>query len=141
MLDTIDLDQRRQLIERIPCRVRVPDDWQRSLEAEGCAASQANEFRAGMRYRVVRRAVVQLYGSLPAFPRPEGYTGAIVQDFSRHGMGVLYHEQLFPEERLRVLLPSISVEATVIRCRRVAQSCYQLGLVLDRDYRLRELLA
>lgn len=141
MLDTIDFDQRRQLIERIPCRVDLPDGWTRFDEGEGCAASQANEFRAGMRYRVVRRAVVQLYGSLPAFPRPDGYTGAIVQDFSRQGMGILYHEQLFPEERLRVLLPAVSVEATVIRCRRVTPGCYELGLVLDREYRLRELLA
>jgi hypothetical protein len=141
VLETIDLDHRRKLIERIPCRVRLPPEWDRPFETEGCAPSQANEFRAGMRYRVCRRAVVQVEGGLPAFPRSDGYCGAIVQDFSRDGMGILYHEQLFPDERVRVLLPSISVDATVIRCRRCGPEFYELGLMLDRGHRLRELLA
>lgn len=141
MLDTVDFDQRRQLIEGVPCRVRIPADWTHLVEDEGCAPARVADFRAGMRYRVCRRAVVEVRGGLPAFERTKGYFGAIVQDFSRHGMGILYHEQLFPEERLRILMPSMSLEARVVRCRRCGPDCYALGLSLDREFGLRELLA
>ncbi len=141
MLETIDFDQRRHLIEQIPCRVQVPLEWERLYEVEGYATSHLNEFRAGMRYRVLRRAALQLYGELPAYPRTTSLSGALVQDFSNRGMGLLYHEQLFPDERVRVLLPSISLDGTVVRCRRRGPECYELGLVLDRECRLRELLA
>ncbi|MEX2186761.1 MAG: PilZ domain-containing protein [Pirellulales bacterium] len=141
MLETVDFDQRRQLIERIPCRVQLPLDWEEQFEGEGYVASYAGEFRANFRYRASRRAVVQIGGELPAFPRDGGMFGAFVQDFSRRGMGLLYHEQLFPEERVRVLLPSVSVDGTVVRCRRRGPDCYELGLVLDVECRLREMLA
>lgn len=140
MLETADFEQRRRLIERIACRVLLPPELKELLEAEGYASSQDDEFRTNFRYRAVRRAVVQPCGNLPAFPRG-GMSGAIVQDFSRRGMGLLHHEQFFPDERLRVLLPSVSVEGTVARCRRRGPSCFELGLVLDEECRLRDMLA
>ncbi len=141
MLETVDFDQRRQLIEQIPCRVQVPLDWEEELEGEGYTTSYNNEFRANFRYRASRRAVLQIGEALPAFPRESGMFGALVQDFSRRGMGLLYHEQLLPEERVRVLLPSVSVDATVVRCCYRGPDCYALGLTLESDCRLREMLA
>jgi hypothetical protein len=141
VLETIDYGQRQQLIAQAPCRVRLPADVAKLLGAMGGAVAQTNNSRAGVRYKTVRRAAIQLHGNLPAFPRHNSLVGAIVQDFSRESMGILYHEQLFPEERLRLWMSSLSVEAKVIRCRRRGPQCYEIGLALDRDYALRELLA
>jgi hypothetical protein len=141
MLETVDLDQRRQLIEQVPCRVQLPPGLERLLEDEGYATAFTNEFRAGMRYNCCRRVALQLYNDLPAFPRPTSLVGAIVRDFSRRGMGLLFHEQLFPDERVRVLLPSVSIDGIVVRCRYSGPECFELGLALDRECRLRELLA
>jgi hypothetical protein len=141
VLETVDFDHRRQLIERIPCRVEVPPDLAELFEGEGYVSSYADEFRANFRYRAVRRAVLQFCGNLPAFPRGGGMFGAIVQDFSRRGMGLLYHEQLYPDERVRVLLPSVSVDGAVARCRRCGPGCFAVGLQLDSECRLREMLA
>jgi hypothetical protein len=141
VLETIDFDQRQQLIARAPCKVRLPPDVAKLLGAGSQAVAQTNNSRAGVRYKALRRAAVQLQGGLPAFPCDGSLVGTIVQDFSRESMGILYHEQLFPEERLRLWMPSLSLEAKVIRCRRRGPQCYEIGLALDRDYALRELLA
>lgn len=141
MLEAVDLDQRRQLIERIPCRVQLPPDWAAADEGEGYGGACANEFRANFRYRAPRRGALQFIDELPAFRRGNGLFGVVVQDFSRRGMGLLFHEQLFPEERVRVLLPSVSVVGAVSRCRRRGPGCFEVGLTLDEECRLREVLA
>jgi hypothetical protein len=60
--------------------------------------------------------------------------GTYTRDFSRWGCGFLTTEQLFPEERVRIVLPTFWVQLLVVRTRRITSKCYESGGKLIRTY-------
>jgi len=62
--------------------------------------------------------------------RSESEMRVLVKDVSKCGMGLLVHEQLFPEERISVHFMGRRALATVVRCRRLGKRCYECGAKL-----------
>ncbi len=58
------------------------------------------------------------------------------KDVSRTGAGFLHGEQLFPKEQLTLLLPDGRCRPIeVIRSRRVADHCYEIGAIFISSFR------
>ncbi len=52
---------------------------------------------------------------------------AIVKDLSRTGIGFFYHVQLYPQEVIEVFFSRRLVTAKIVRCRYVADACFEVG--------------
>jgi hypothetical protein len=73
------------------------------------------------------RAVLEVLGTLPAIPREAEEHVVLMKDISRGGAGFLHSAPIYPGERVRLWLPTGSLEYTVVRCARHHQSCYEIG--------------
>lgn len=61
-------------------------------------------------------------------------TVGLLKDLSRTGIAILYHEQLYPNETLKIQLWGKTIEFKVIRCRRLGDSCYEIGGTILRCF-------
>ena len=117
-------------------KVVLPEEWKRFFAETGYAPTTAQENRCNSRLRV-RAEVPVWFHSTPdgmgdsivrALGTPEK---ALMKDISRTGIAILYHEQVFPEERLCIQFQNRLFEVTVVRCRRISKACYEVGSVID----------
>lgn len=110
-----------------PCRVALPDAWQDFFDRSGAMPSFPGDDRRFPRFYIRGRAAMAVVDPLPGKPRDSAWHGVYTKEISREGLSLLHSEQLFPRERLEVVLPdgqSRLVEVT--RCRRVQQACYDV---------------
>ena len=56
---------------------------------------------------------------------------ALLKDISRTGIAILYHEQVFPDECFSLHFQNRQFDVTVVRCRRIAQACYEIGGIIN----------
>jgi hypothetical protein len=57
--------------------------------------------------------------------------GAVVKDISRNGIGVYFHEQLYPLQKFEVEFQGRSISALVVRCRFISKNCYEVGAIIQ----------
>jgi hypothetical protein len=75
-----------------------------------------------------RRAALEYRQSLPALPRNPGWFGVYMNSLSRKGCGFFHGEQLYPGERMRlVLLTGTDLPIEVRWCRRIDENCFEIG--------------
>ena len=60
--------------------------------------------------------------------------GIYTRDFSRQGTGFLSPCEIYPEEQVRIVLPTFWVQLRVARARRINGKCYEIGAVLSRQH-------
>jgi hypothetical protein len=109
-------------------RLRVPEAVMASLRARQGMVPPPSDVRQFPRRHLLAEAVVEYRDSLPAHPRQPARHQVIVADLSRGGLRFLHSEQLFPGELAIIQIASgkqMSVE--VARCRKIADSCYEVG--------------
>lgn len=115
----------------LPCYVRLPPKLQKDFEKTGMMPALAEDMRSGCRISCRGhgyRAALECRQSLLALPREVGWHGVYTTDFSRLGCGFLHSEQLFPGERLRlILLTGVRRTIEVARCRRIDETCFEVG--------------
>ena len=105
------------------------DKWRRGFDA---AKSQAEDRRSHSDRRrfprflcrgVRSRVGLQFQPSFPGLKRDDTWRGALLCDVSRGGLQLLHSDLMFPQERLRVMIASISdikgLLVEVRHCRRV----------------------
>jgi len=63
-------------------------------------------------------------------PAQELQSLAIVRDLSRKGIGIISHQQWYPEHGIELQLENASEDARVARTRRLTPWCYEVGLIL-----------
>ncbi len=118
-----------------PLQVVLPSDLSRFFVESGYAPSTNNEHRAVARLRV-RREVVFSFTHTPKMVRrlverqPQDTHRGLLKDLSRTGMGLLYHEQLYPGESISMEFEQRLFEIEVVRCRRLDTACYEIGGVV-----------
>lgn len=106
-------------LERLPCRVRVPEEWTDFFERTGREVGRFDERRRDPRFHCRGKAILQRDGKLYCI-----YT----KNVSRRGLVFLHEEQIFPCENVRVWLPNgTSPRLAVTRCNRVQHKCYECG--------------
>lgn len=110
-------------------RVVLPGEMQRSFfDVKGYLPTTANEARRQARLSVRREAKIE-FQELPsgAVTDLDSEHYALVKDFSRGGISILYHQQLYPEDRFVVYFQTGAVTASAVRCRKLGPSCYEIG--------------
>ena len=43
------------------------------------------------------------------------------------GIGILFHEQIFPEEKFDISFQGRIIHVIAVRCRRLCDACYEIG--------------
>jgi hypothetical protein len=51
-----------------------------------------------------------------------------IHNISRDGLQVFHHEELYPDDRVQLKLLSSTRVYRIVRCRRVTELCYELGV-------------
>lgn len=119
------------LIERLDaciCEVELPPVWQNYFGESGAMPTFEGDGRRFPRFYARSKAALELSQSLPARPRNYAWHGIYTKNISRQGLGFLHSEQLYPCERLRlVLADGVPREIEVVHCRRIQRRCYEIG--------------
>lgn len=116
-----------KLLETLKCRIRLPETWDDFFRLSGPAPAYPGDERAHQRIRVRAAGLLYFERPLPTIPRPAVPSVIYTSDVSRRGLGLIADTQIFPEEVVRVVLPSFWVRMTVMRCSRVGPACYNFG--------------
>ena len=119
------------LLEKLECHVRIPKQWNDFFERQGRVASTADDRRRFVRLHCPSRAVLQLETTLPAIHRGRQVHCVLTKDISRSGLSFLHTEQLFPHEKVKLWLSMGKRDATVVRCLRRNEKCFEIGVVFS----------
>ena len=114
---------------RLECRISIPREWLEEFERGGALPTATDELRRYPRFHFRSRAILIYRTTLPALPRKPGRYVVLTKNVSRQGICFLHEEQLFPTERMTLWLPSGGqTEVEVVRCMRVNERCYDVGV-------------
>ncbi len=120
-----------QLVEALEMRIQLTDMLSETLSTErGATSTNLFELRSTSRFRCNGKCVVSMSQGSYRMPGQELQSLAVVRDISRKGMGLIAHQQWYPEQLLDLLLESAKVEARVARVRRAAPFCFEVGLII-----------
>ena len=124
------------VIEALPCQVQLPEKLRESFELAGPTPSMPNDHRRFPRVRCRskrHRAALKRLPTFAALASSQQWSAVYVADFSKTGVQVLHAEQLFPGERLRLLLLTGNLlDLEVVRCRRMGDACFAVGTQIVR---------
>lgn len=121
-------------IESVPgLEVLLPNELKAFFYETGYTPTTAEEARTNARLRV-RSLGDLLFVHTPTVLR-EGLKDdrtkragkVLIKDLSRGGIGVLYHQQIFPEEQFQIRFQGRLIHAVVVRCRRLGERCFEIG--------------
>ncbi len=130
MLENDYPTQFSELIRRVDCDIELPIEWSDYFEQRGEIAAYLKDDRSNKRLKVRTHGLMWFEGTLPFRPRTTDPIVIYTRDFSRLGAGFLLPFQLFPEERVRILLPTFWMQLHVVRTRRITSKCYEIGASL-----------
>jgi len=121
----------RDVIASLPCSVQLPTGIEASLQRRGSAPACPDERRRTQRVAVEGGgllAALEYHQTFAAVPRRPGWHRLRVADLSARGIGFFHGEQLFPGERMRiVLLTGDCRTIEMARCLRLGPRCYRIG--------------
>jgi hypothetical protein len=135
--DEISRGQLEEHIARLECRVELPESWTEHIGTAGPKRAHLPDSRRFPRWHNCVSAGLYVRQTFPVIPRVGQWHPIYLTDISRGGLAFLYFEQLYPLERLRVLLlDKISLrllqtdhirDIEVVRCRFVQANCFEVG--------------
>ncbi len=140
MLDLKDEGERLRLadaITKLPCQIELPESWSDFFEVSGLVGSSPDDKRRAARWK--NRVVAGLLSrtTFPVLPRNEEWMPVYIKDLSRTGAGFVHREQLFPLERMSLLLiddrsakllqHNCMQTMEIVWCTRVQAKCYEVG--------------
>ena len=118
----------RELNASIEWRIALPKSMSDFFEQRGYVAPFEGDERRYPRAHMPTRGVMLFSESLPFLQRDmESAIGVFTANISRGGMGFVSPIQLFPEERVRILLPTCWFDLRIAHCRRIAENAYRIG--------------
>ncbi|EMI53054.1 hypothetical protein RSSM_05518 [Rhodopirellula sallentina SM41] len=108
----------------------MPSAWDEFFSETGVVTNLDPE-RRGKQRRIVRlKGLMAIDQPLPSIARRKYFFGVYTKDFSKDACGVVTPFQLFPEERVRLVLPTFWLELRVVRCHRETKTCFDTGFEL-----------
>ena len=121
----------KQLSESLSMRIQLTDGLRLTLSSErGPTNPNLFELRGTSRFRCCGNCVVTLSPDSFQIPGQDHQSLSIVRDISRKGIGIIAHQQWYPEQSLELILATATVEARVARVRRAGPFCYEVGLII-----------
>ncbi len=142
MLDCDHERLARSVTERLECRVRLPESWTDFFDQNGWSASGEGDRRQFPRLKFRAPAVLEYCQTLPHVSREVQRYAVFLKDVSRGGVAFLHFEQIFPLERMRLIMPYDQTRELVgrtdrlfevVRCVRVQAHCFEVGARLIED--------
>jgi hypothetical protein len=119
-----------EVIHQVPWDIELPTEWQDFFAERGEVPSFADDDRSNQRLKVRIHGVMWIESTLHFCKRSAAPSGIYTRDFSRQGAGLLCSFELFPEEVIRLALPTFWVQMRVVRTRRLTSKCYEIGTLL-----------
>jgi hypothetical protein len=124
-------DQVQELVRAVgplQCDVRLPSSWEESVGRGGQVPAKYDERRRHPRYHFRVCAALEYRRTFPSLNRPNLWHQVFTNDLSRGGLSFLHSEQLFPRERMRILLPGQGMSSLeIVWCVRVQDRCFRVG--------------
>lgn len=130
MLDSTYTERLEQLIHQVPWDIELPAEWQDYFDERGEIPSFADDDRGNQRLKVRIHGIMWYESSLAFCQRSPEPVGIYTRDFSRQGAGFLSDFELYPEEIVRLALPTFWVQMKVVRVRRLTSKCFEIGTEL-----------
>ncbi len=128
MLEQSGSTEFESLIGSLPMRIQLPAHLEEALERErGACESNPFENRTAVRFRCNGRAIMELKEHSTAYPSQDKRAIVIVRDLSRSGVGVISHQQWFPDQEVQIHVENGVLTARVVRARRIGTRCYEIG--------------
>jgi hypothetical protein len=127
MLDFDYSDRLESLIQSLGWQIELPADWSNYFNETGDYGTYANDQRQNRRVKVRTLAVLHYERQLPSVPREPALVGVYTRDFSRRGCGFLCPHQIYPQETVRLILPTFWIRLEIMRARRIGPSCFEIG--------------
>ena len=115
-------------IDSLPCEIELPESWKDFFEHTGALPCCQGDRRRFPRFCLRTSAAMRLHQNIPELDRPDHWCKVYAKDVSRSGFSFLHSEQLFPRERLELLVDATHHYIGEVRqCRRVGPKCYIIG--------------
>lgn len=116
--------------------VQLPEELRAFYRESGYHPTTVSEHRSNARLRVRREAEIRFIFTPPALlawaDLPNRDTGRVlIKDLSKTGIGILYHQQIYPEERIQVAFQGRLIHAVAVRCRHLADACFETGAIIQ----------
>lgn len=111
-------------------QIELPAAMSGFFQETGTVPSIPGDERRAARLLCRTRCILIPEAPLPALPRQREPMGIYLNDISRYGAGFISPIQFFPEEQVRILLPTFWIRARVMRGRYLGPHCYQIGVQL-----------
>lgn len=122
-----------QVSESLSMLIQLTDGLRLTLDSErGPTKTNLFELRGSSRFRCCGKCVATLSPDSFQMPGQVLKSLTIVRDISRKGIGLISHQQWYPEQRLNLLLENATVEARVARVRRAGPFCFEVGLIIAK---------
>jgi len=117
-----------QAVGPLRCDLQLPSSWQDGFGQAGQLPSRYHERRRHPRHRFQVCAALEYRQTFPSLHRPSGWHQVFADGLSRGGLSFLHGEQLFPRERMRILLPGQELKCIeIVWSGRVQQRCFRVG--------------
>lgn len=140
MLDLDDGDILSRLggiVGQFKCAIELPPSWGEFAERRAGFSVVPNDKRVYPRRSHFSVAALEYRQTAPALPRPSEWHKIYTTDVSRGGIAFLHSEQLYPRERMRIVVSGDGLLSRfghrndffleVARCRRLKFRCYEIG--------------
>ena len=127
-----------ELVAQLHCEIQLPESMADFFSVDGSALPAMYSCRRRFQ-RISLRVFAGLHvrQSSPAIPRQAKWHRIYLKDVSHGGAAFLHSEQLFPRERMKILMPDDRIRRLlpgrsqaiieVIRCRRIGEKCFDIG--------------
>jgi hypothetical protein len=132
MLGILDPNAYVNLIACLPNRVNLTDELRDELGRRGVSASTLFDARGTPRFHCCGDGIATLTESPLAIRTSPEQAVVIIRDISRTGIGLLSHQQWFPDQIFHLLLPETELVARVRRARYICPNCFEIGLSTQR---------
>ncbi len=127
-----------ETVGQLRCNIDLPEDWDDFFRESGMMPPGGrHDQRRHVRMHMRVRAGLEYRQTAPVLPRTPEWHQVYLRDISRGGLAFVHSEQLFPLERMRMVLPDERIAAVlpgrveciveVSRCTRIQGRCYIVG--------------
>jgi hypothetical protein len=129
-------EQFRALISEVKWDLELPSEWSDYFHDRSSGAYFPEDVRSNQRLKVRLRGLLWFERTLPFRPRSPEPIGIYTRDFSRNSAGLLAPLEIFPEEQISLVLPSLWMSLLVVRVQRRTSKCYEIGARLIRQHEI-----
>lgn len=112
--------------------IKLPEELRAFYQESGYLPTTALENRTNARLRIRRDGQIKFTYTPPILKEKPEFRNVtqgsiLIKDLSRIGIGILYHEQIFPEEKFDIHFQGRIIHVCAVRCRRLCDDCYEVG--------------